>query len=58
MTYRITLQCGAAGVVDELSRRRLLRQAEARGWERTRVRGGHVVTLPGGRMVALIAQAP
>lgn len=58
MTYRVTLQCGAVGVVDELARRRLLRQADARGWGRTKVRGGHVVTLPGGRLVALIAVVP
>ncbi|MFJ3248379.1 hypothetical protein [Streptomyces sp. NPDC086782] len=58
MTYRVTLQCGASGVVDELSRRRLLRQAEERGWERTRVRGGHVVTLPEGEMVAILKASP
>ncbi|MFB7114099.1 hypothetical protein [Streptomyces sp. NPDC056291] len=58
MTYRVTLQCGASGVVDELSRRRLLRQADERGWERTKVRGGVVVTSPKGRMVAILAVAP
>jgi hypothetical protein len=58
MTYRVTLQCGAAGIVDEVARRRLLRQAEERGWERTRVRGGVVVSMPTGRMVAILAEAP
>lgn len=58
MTYRITLQCGAAGHVDELARRRLLRQADDRGWERTKVRGGDVVTLPKGRLVAILVVAP
>lgn len=56
MTYRITFESGVTGLVDDVAQRQFLRTAVAGGWERTRVRGGYVVTLPGGSLVALIAE--
>ncbi|MDX3028415.1 hypothetical protein [Streptomyces scabiei] len=58
MRYRVTFECGLSALVDDVAHRHLLRQAVRRGDEATRVRGGYVVTLPGGRLVALIAEAP
>lgn len=56
MTYRVTFECGVSGLVDDVAYRHLLRQALRRGHETTRVRGGYVVTLPGGRLVAMLGQ--
>jgi hypothetical protein len=60
--YRLTLECGPSALVDDVAARHFLRQAVRRGHETTRVRGGHVVTLPAGErrtsLVALIAEAP
>jgi hypothetical protein len=58
MTYRITLECGLTGLADDVAYRHLLRQAVRAGNPTTRVRGGYVVTLTGGHMVALIKEAP
>lgn len=57
MTYLVTFEDGPTKTVTEESRNHLLRVAIRRRHPVTRVRGGHVVTLPGGRMVALIAGA-
>ncbi|MFD9442098.1 hypothetical protein [Streptomyces sp. NPDC060001] len=57
MRYRITFECGLSSVVDDVAHRHLLRQAVRRGHGTTKVRGGHVVTLPGGRLVALLVEA-
>jgi hypothetical protein len=57
MTFRLTFDGGKSFLVDEDARIHFLRQAIRRRHGVTRVRGGHVVTLPGGRMVALIAEA-
>ncbi|MFJ6636632.1 hypothetical protein ACIQMR_35490 [Streptomyces sp. NPDC091376] len=58
MTYRVTFERGSSVLVDDVAQRHFLRQAVRRGDEVTRVRRGHVVTLPGGALVALIAEAP
>lgn len=57
MTYRVTLECGLTGLVDDVGYRHLLRQAVRAGNPATRVRGGYVVTLAGGGMVALLREA-
>lgn len=59
MTYRLTFDGGRSFLVDEDARIHFLRVAIRRRHAVTRVRGGHVVTLPGkrGRMVSLIAEA-
>lgn len=56
MRYRVTLECGATGLVDDVAHRHLLRQSVSRGYGRTKVRGGYVVTLPGGALVAMLAE--
>ncbi|MEU1200177.1 hypothetical protein ABZ446_28685 [Streptomyces sp. NPDC005813] len=56
MRYRLTLESGLFCLVDDVAHRHFLRQAVRRGYGTTRVRGGHVVTLPGGRLAALIAE--
>jgi hypothetical protein len=56
--YRLTLECGASSVIDELARRRLLRLAAQHGYGRTRVPAGDVVTLPGGALMAVLAEGP
>lgn len=56
MTFRLTFEDGPSLLVDEDARIHFLRQAVIRRHPLTRVRGGHVVTLPGGRMVALIVE--
>ncbi|WP_425837474.1 hypothetical protein [Streptomyces fractus] len=56
MTYRITFECGVSALVDDVAQRHLLRQALKRGDETTKVRGGYVVTLPEGKLVALLAE--
>lgn len=53
--YRVTFEDGPACVVDDVAQRHFLRMALRRGDGVTRVRGGFVVTLPGGRLVALLA---
>ncbi|MFD7776609.1 hypothetical protein [Streptomyces sp. NPDC059753] len=55
MRYSVTFEGGATCLVDDVAHRHFLRQALRRGDEVTKVRGGHVVTLPGGRLVALLA---
>lgn len=55
MTYRVTFEDGPSLLVDDVAHRHFLRQAMRRRHETTRVRGGYVVTLPGGRLVALLA---
>ncbi|MEU0860667.1 hypothetical protein ABZ352_35675 [Streptomyces griseofuscus] len=55
--FRLTFDGGRSLLVDEDARLHLLRTAARRRHPITRVRGGHVVTLPCGRMVALIAEA-
>jgi hypothetical protein len=55
VTYRVTFEDGPSFLVDDVAHRHFLRQAVRRRHETTRVRGGHVVTLPGGRLVALLA---
>lgn len=58
MRYRLTFEGGRSCLVDDVAHRHFLRQAVRRGDETTKVRGGYVVTLPGGRLAALIAEAP
>jgi hypothetical protein len=55
--YRVTFESGASAVVDDVAQRHFLRQAVKRGHSWTRVRGGHVVTLPGGSLVAVLREA-
>ncbi|MFG3014368.1 hypothetical protein ACGFZB_28900 [Streptomyces cinerochromogenes] len=55
--FRLTFHGGKSFLVDEDARIHFLRVAIRRRHDVTRVRGGHVVTLPGGRMVALIAES-
>ncbi len=57
MRYRVTLENGATGRADDVTARRILRQAADAGCDRTRVRGGWVVTLPGGGLVALLRES-
>lgn len=57
MRYRVTLESGPSALVDDVAQRHLLRQAVRRGHGRTRVRGGWVVTLPGGALVALLRES-
>lgn len=57
MRYRVTLESGPSVVIDDVAQRHFLRQAVRRGDERTRVRGGWVVTLPGGALVALLRES-
>lgn len=57
MTYLLTFENGTAKTVSSTSRDHFLRDAIRRRHPVTRVRGGHVITLPGGRMVALIEGA-
>ncbi len=57
MRYRVTLESGRSALVDDVAQRHFLRQAVRRGDERTRVRGGWVVTLPGGALVALLRES-
>lgn len=54
--YRLTFECGRSSVIDDVAHRHFLRQALRRRHETTRVRGGYVVTLPSGRLVALLAE--
>lgn len=58
MTYQLTIENGPSRAVSADARDHLIRVAIRRRHDVTRVRGGHVVTLPGGRMVALIEAAP
>jgi len=55
VTYRVTFECGSSALVDDVVYRHFLRQAVRRRHETTRVRGGYVVTLPSGQLVALLA---
>ncbi|MET9126962.1 hypothetical protein [Streptomyces sp. NPDC004528] len=55
MTYLLTIEGGPSRTIDDVAHRHFLRQSMRRGDELTRVRRGYVVTLPGGRLVALIA---
>jgi hypothetical protein len=57
VSYTLTLDGFPPRTVTATARDHFLRQAIRRRHGVTRVRGGHVVTLPGGRMVALIAEA-
>nr|WP_159059629.1 hypothetical protein [Streptomyces antibioticus] len=57
MTYLLTFENGPTKTLSSTSRDHFLRDAIRRRHPVTRVRGGHVVTLPGGRMVAIIAGA-
>ncbi|BDM70551.1 hypothetical protein HEK616_40380 [Streptomyces nigrescens] len=57
MKYRITFESGVTGVVGDFEQRHFLRQAVRRQYERTRVRGGWVVTLPGGSLVAVVRES-
>lgn len=57
MRYRVTLESGPSAVIDDVMQRHFLRQSVHRGDERTRVRGGWVVTLPGGALVALLRES-
>ncbi len=57
MRYRVTLESGPSVLVDDVAQRHLLRQAARRGDERTRVRGGWVVTLPGGALIAVLRES-
>ncbi|MFB8071073.1 hypothetical protein [Streptomyces californicus] len=57
MRYRVTLESGRSALIDDVAHRHFLRQAARRGDERTRVRGGWVVTLPGGALVALLRES-
>jgi hypothetical protein len=56
--FRLTFEGGPSVLVDEDARIHFLRQAQRRGDELTRVRGGHVITLAGRRVrrVALIEE--
>lgn len=57
MRYRITFESGVTGVVGDVAQRHFLRQAVRRRYERTRVRGGWVVTLPSGALVAVLRES-
>jgi hypothetical protein len=58
VTYQLTFEGGRSYVLDDVAQRHFLRQVIRRRHPLTRVRGGHVVTLPGGRLVALVAVGP
>ncbi|MGW0468270.1 hypothetical protein ACWDX6_23840 [Streptomyces sp. NPDC003027] len=51
--YRVTHEDGRWGIVDVVTYRHVIREARARGWSRTRVPRGYVLTMPTGRLVAL-----
>ncbi|MFD7646407.1 hypothetical protein [Streptomyces sp. SM8] len=53
MRYRVTLECGAWSMISELALRRLLTLVHRLGYSVTPVRGGHVITLPTGKLVAI-----
>ncbi|MFD3361566.1 hypothetical protein ACFWW5_00500 [Streptomyces albidoflavus] len=53
MRYRVTLECGAWSMISELALRRLLTLVHRLGYPVTPVRGGHVITLPTGKLVAI-----
>jgi hypothetical protein len=57
MRYRLTFENGATGIVDDVAHRHFLRQAVSAGYGRTRVRGGWVVELPGGALVAMLRES-
>ncbi|GGX26576.1 hypothetical protein GCM10010353_47020 [Streptomyces chryseus] len=57
MRYRVSFESGASQVVDDRVARHLLRRFAVAGYELTRVRGGRVVTLPDGALVAVIQEA-
>lgn len=54
MKYTLTFESGLSAPLDDVAYCHLLRQAVRRGYERTRVRGGWVVTDAEGRMAALL----
>ncbi|MGI5404189.1 hypothetical protein ACQEVG_33005 [Streptomyces sp. CA-135486] len=54
MRYRLTFESGLSRIVDDVAQRHFLRQAVRSGYGWTKVRGGYVVTLPGGALVALL----
>lgn len=56
MSYSLSIDGFPPRTVGKYSRDHFLRVAIRRRHDVTRVRGGHVVTLPGGRMVALIVR--
>ncbi|NYE44262.1 hypothetical protein [Streptomyces fulvorobeus] len=53
----MTLECGVSARIDGATHRRLLGHVEERGYERTAVRGGYVVTLPGDALVAVLRES-
>ncbi|GAB1326908.1 hypothetical protein ACE1SV_12470 [Streptomyces sennicomposti] len=55
MSFTLTLDGFPPRTVGQDARDHFIRQAIRRQYDVTRVRGGHVVTLPGGRMVAILA---
>lgn len=57
MRYRVTFESGCSAVVDDVAQRHFLRQASRAGYDRTKVRGGWVVTLPGGALVAVLRES-
>lgn len=57
MSYTLTIDGFPPRTIARDARDHFLRVAIRRRHDVTRVRGGHVVTLPGGRMVALIEAA-
>lgn len=57
MRYRVTFESGCSAVVDDVAQRHFLRQAVGRGYGRTRVRGGWVITLPGETLVAMLRES-
>jgi len=55
--YRLTFENGATGVMDDVAQRHFLRQAVKSGYPWTRVRGGHVLTMPNGSLAAMLREA-
>ena len=54
--YRVTAEGSRGRLVDESTCYRILRTARVRGWERTAVPRGYVVTLPSGGMLAVLRE--
>ena len=54
--FRVSFEWGGSTLVDVVAYRYFIREAYTKGWPRTRVPRGYVVTLPSGRLVALLKE--
>jgi hypothetical protein len=54
--FRVSFEWGGSTLVDVVAYRLFIREAYTKGWPRTRVPRGYVVTLPSGRLVALLRE--